>query len=174
VKTLDELESLFAGARSREYLGEPVTLADHMLQAAALAEADGASDTLVAAALLHDIGHILAYEQVPHELAATLWLTGRFPRAVSEAVRMHVDAKRYLCAVDSAYYDRLSDASRRSLVVQGGPMTPSEVAEFEQQPYATAAISVRRWDEAAKDPSAVAPPFEHFRALLQRLIENGT
>jgi gamma-butyrobetaine dioxygenase len=170
MRTLDKLEALFASASMQAYLGEPVTLAQHMLQAAVLAEADGAPDVLVAAALLHDVGHILAQDGTPHELAAADWLAGQFPTDTRDAVRLHVQAKRYLCAVEPGYFDSLSDASRESLVVQGGPLSAAEVERFSRLPYAPAAIRLRRWDEAAKDPAAWTPPFEHFRPLLERLL----
>ena len=170
MRTLDEIEALFASASAQAYLGEPVTLAQHMLQAAALAGAACASDALVAAALLHDVGHILAVDGTPHELAAADWLTGlQFPTQTCDAVRLHVDAKRYLCAVEPGYFELLSEVSRQSLVVQGGPMSRAEVERFAGLPHADAAIQLRRFDEAAKDPSAPAPPFEQFRRLLGRV-----
>ena len=170
LSTLDGLEALFGSASMRAYLGEPVTLSQHMLQAAAQAEAEGASDALVAAALLHDIGHVLAHSGTPHEVAAAEWLADRFPAEIADVVLLHVDAKRYLCAREPGYFDSLSPASVQSLATQGGPMSRAEAAHFAQLPLARAAIKLRRWDEAAKDPDADTPPFEHFRPMLERLI----
>jgi gamma-butyrobetaine dioxygenase len=170
MRTLDGVEALFASASLQAYLGEPVTLAQHMLQAAALAEADHASDALVAAALLHDVGHIFAHDGTPHELAAVEWLADQFPMETCDAVRLHVEAKRYLCAVEPGYCDSLSEASRQSLVVQGGPMSAAELERFSRLPYAGAALRLRRWDDAAKDPDAWTPPFEHFRQMLERVL----
>lgn len=167
------IAALFSSERMRAYLGEPVTLMQHMLQAAALAEAAGAPNHLVAAALLHDVGHVRQQADADdrHADRGADWLAKWFPARVTEPVRLHVAAKRYLCAVEPAYFSRLSEASVRSLAEQGGPMSPSEVQAFERQPYMDGAVAVRRWDEVAKDPSAAPPEFEHFRPLLQRLTE---
>jgi gamma-butyrobetaine dioxygenase len=177
---VDVLARLFAEQGGTEYFGEPVTQAGHMLQAAAYAEAAGAEPSLVAAALLHDVGHFTG-EISGHELMAGTdnrhshsgadWLAAaRFPEAVTEPVRLHVAAKRYLCAVEPGYFDLLSEASVFTLSVQGGPMDADEVAEFERGGYAEAAVALRRWDEAAKDPEAQVPGFEHYRPLLEKLL----
>lgn len=182
-KIVDVLAELFAEQGGNEYLGEPVTQAEHMLQAAACAEAAGAPDALVAAALLHDVGHFTG-EISGHELmqgtdnrhshAGADWLAGWFPEAVTEPVRLHVAAKRYLCAVEPDYYDKLSEASVYTLGVQGGPMSPEEVAEFERGGYAADAVALRRWDEAAKDPEADdVPGFEHYRELLENCCRSS-
>ncbi|MEU1618340.1 TauD/TfdA family dioxygenase [Streptomyces sp. NPDC005722] len=178
--TLDPLAELFAGAVSAEYLGEPVTMAQHMLQAGALAEAAGAPPHLVAAALLHDLGHVRGDVVTGHDLMSGsdnrhshtgADLLGRwFGPEVTEPVRLHVAAKRYLCAVEPGYHDRLSEASKYTLEVQGGVMTPRQAAEFAGLPGAADAVAVRRWDEEAKDPDAVTPPFEHFVPLLASLL----
>jgi gamma-butyrobetaine dioxygenase len=181
---VDDLAKLFAEQGGNEYLGEAVTQAEHMLQAAACAQAAGAPDPLIAAALLHDVGHFTrhsgAAEISGHELMSGTdnrhshtgadWLAAWFPEAVTEPIRLHVAAKRYLCAVEPDYYGKLSEASVYTLSVQGGPMSPEEVAEFERGGYADDAVTLRRWDEAAKDPDADVPEFEQYRALLSRLI----
>jgi phosphonate degradation associated HDIG domain protein len=170
--------ALFASEGAAGYLGEPVTQAAHMLQAAALAERDGASQSLVAAALLHDVGHftgtvtgqdLMRGTDNRHNDQGAAWLARWFGPAVTEPVRLHVPAKRYLCATEPGYLTLLSDASRYTLSVQGGPMQGAELAAFEREPYAADACRVRRWDDLAKDPAALFPPFTHFAALLREL-----
>jgi gamma-butyrobetaine dioxygenase len=174
-----QIADLFASVGAAEYLGEPVTQAAHMLQAARLAEREEAGDALVAAALLHDVGHftgtvsgqqLMAGTDNRHSHAGADWLAQWFGPDVTEPVRMHVAAKRYLCAVEPGYADTLSPASVYTLGVQGGPMQGDELAEFAASPYAEDACRLRRWDDAAKDPEAAAPPFAHFRPLLTRLV----
>jgi gamma-butyrobetaine dioxygenase len=169
---------LFASQGGGNYLGEAVSQAVHMLQAAALAECAGAPSSLIAAALLHDVGHIagpvsgrdlMAGTDNFHSEQGANWLSQWFGPEVTEPVRLHVEAKRYLCAVELGYLDRLSPASRHTLDVQGGPMTVAEQAEFEANPYAEAACMVRRWDDAAKDPNVPVPPFHHFAPVLSSL-----
>jgi gamma-butyrobetaine dioxygenase len=175
--SLEEIEHLFVGAGRRAYLGEAVSVATHMLQAGALAEADGATGELVAAALLHDVGHLLAPTSrdtdARHEATGADWLRALgFPESVTEPVRLHVAAKRYLCATEPGYFDALSAASRRSLILQGGAMSDDEARAFAARAEARAAVAVRRWDEAAKDPSAWTPAFSHFEQLLSALCNN--
>jgi gamma-butyrobetaine dioxygenase len=179
VDPVDVIGELFAGEGAQDYLGEEVSVAVHMRQAGALAEAAGAPDEQVAAALLHDVGHIcgstvsgrelMAGTDNRHGEAGAAWLAQWFGEEVTEPVRLHVAAKRYLCAVEPGYYGKLSAASVYTLSVQGGPMNPAEVAAFEALPQARAAVAVRRWDEQAKDPQADTATVEHFRALLTRL-----
>jgi gamma-butyrobetaine dioxygenase len=161
---------LFAGPGARDYLGEPVTIGGHMLQAGALAEAADAEDPLVAAALLHDIGHLRAETDSRHGEAGARWLSQWFGEAVTEPVRLHVTAKRYLCATEPGYLGLLSAESVRTLALQGGPMRPDERAVFEALPYARDAVAVRRWDDGAKDPAVTPPGFAHFAPLLAALI----
>lgn len=179
---IDTLAALFANEGSREYFGEAVSVSTHMLQAGALAEAASAPDRLVAAALLHDVGHfrgiltgadLMAGRDNRHEETGADWLSQWLPVEVTEPVRLHVPAKRYLCCVDAEYFARLSPASVYTLGVQGGLMTPDEARAFEAMPYAADAIAVRRWDEAAKDPLAPTPEFEHFRPVLERLLRQA-
>lgn len=161
------------------YFGEAVTQAEHALQAAARARAEGAPETLVAAALLHDIGHLLhdAGEDAAargidtgHEEDGCAWLSGHFPPEVTEPVRLHVAAKRYLCATDPAYRARLSPASAQSLALQGGPFTPDEVAAFEANPHYREAVRLRRWDDEAKVVGMEVAPLEDYRSLLESLV----
>ncbi|MFC1411997.1 phosphonate degradation HD-domain oxygenase [Streptacidiphilus sp. N1-12] len=176
---LDLLESLFDGQGAAEYLGEEVTQAQHMLQAGALAQAAGAPPALVAAALLHDVGHLRG-EVTGHDLMAgtdnrhshtgAQWLARWFAPEVTEPVRLHVDAKRYLCAVEPGYVNALSPASVHTLAVQGGPMSPAQADAFAAEPFGADAVRLRRWDEEAKNPSAPTPAFGHFRPLLAGLL----
>ena len=161
---------LFAGPGARDYLGEPVTIGTHMLQAAALAEAAGADPALVAAALLHDVGHLRHEADSRHGEAGARWLSRWFGEAVTEPVRLHVAAKRYLCAAEPGYLGLLSAESVRTLALQGGPMAPQEQAAFEALPHARAAVTLRRWDDAAKDPVVTPPGFAHFAPLLAALV----
>ncbi len=181
---LDEIAGLFAGEGAGEYLGEEVTMAEHMLQAAAAAEAAGAPDHLIAAALLHDVGHffdeqghralygrdLMDGQDNRHSHTGADWLARWFGREVTEPVRLHVAAKRYLCAVEPGYRARLSAASEYTLTVQGGPMSEEDAKDFAELPGAADAVAVRRWDEQAKVAGAGAPGFGHYRPLLASLM----
>jgi gamma-butyrobetaine dioxygenase len=180
---IDQIIAAFTSRGAAAYLGEPVTLREHMLQSAAAAEADGAGDYLVAAALLHDIGHLLAgaaedaAEQgvdTEHEEVGFRFLERNFPPEVVDPVRLHVAAKRYLCSADPGYVEELSPASLLSLGLQGGPMSADEAAEFETEPHWRAACRLRRWDDLAKQPGADAPPLEHYHALLDAVALRGS
>ena len=167
---IDAIAELFAGPGARDYLGEAVTIGEHMRQAGALAEAAGADAPLVAAALLHDVGHLRTETDARHGSGGARWLSQWFGPAVTEPVRLHVAAKRYLCATEPGYFGRLSPESVRTLALQGGPMTPERAAAFEALPYARDAVAVRRWDDEAKDPSVTPPAFAHFEPLLASLL----
>jgi phosphonate degradation associated HDIG domain protein len=178
---VEVIAEAFASDGAQEYLGEPVTQAAHMLQAAALAEQEGAGAALIAAALLHDVGHFaeIAHRgDLPpgtdkkHQETGASWLAQWFGPEVTEPVRLHVAAKRYLCATEPEYAGILSPGSVHSLNRQGGTMEPSELVGFEAEPHAPAAIRVRRWDDAAKEPDAPVPPFDHFRPLLRNLVRS--
>lgn len=180
---IDQLESLFGDRGAVEYFGEAVTVAQHMLQCAALAHAENAPDTLIAAALLHDIGHLLDADLVyspedpidhRHEEIAAVFLKNDFPPAVVEPIRLHVAAKRYLCARDDTYRKALSPASEHSLMLQGGPMTGEQAAEFERKPFSREAVRVRRWDDTGKITGATIPALSEYRPLLMRLINDGS
>ena len=138
------------------YFGEPVTQKEHALQCGWLAEREGAAAALVVAALLHDVGHLLSSESEDaadrgidqlHQDAGQRWLSQFFGPDVTEPVRLHVDAKRYLCATDPDYYAALSEASRQSLRLQGGPLRSSDLSAFAEQPFAMDAVRLRRWDD---------------------------
>jgi gamma-butyrobetaine dioxygenase len=173
------IADLFASEGAADYLGEPVTQAVHMLQAASLAEQDGADQALVAAALLHDVGHftgaisgqeLMRGTDNKHSDTGAAWLAQWFGPEVTEPVRLHVAAKRYLCAVEPGYAATLSPASVYTLGVQGGPMGEQEASDFGASPYARAACQLRRWDDLAKDAAVTPPPFGHFAALLDGLV----
>ena len=166
---VEAIGELFAGPGARDYLGEPVSIGEHMRQAGALAEAAGAEPALVAAALLHDVGHLRSETEDRHGEAGAGWLSQWFSPAVTEPVRLHVAAKRYLCAADAGYFGLLSAESVRTLSLQGGPMTAAEAAAFGELPHAQDAVAVRRWDDQAKDPEITPPPFAHFAPLLAAL-----
>jgi len=187
---VDRLAELFTSAGAADYLGEPVTVAQHLLQAGALAAAAGAPDALVGAALLHDTGHLrgadplaeqdelsgrelMAGADNDHGERGAAWLGRWFPAAVTEPVRLHVAAKRYLCATEPGYFGLLSPASVYTLSLQGGPMTGAEAAAFAAGPHAADAVAVRRWDDAAKDPAADVPGFDWYRPLLSGLLLAG-
>lgn len=175
----DAIVTLLKEHGDAAYFGEPVSQRAHALQCAALATREGAAPSLVGAALLHDIGHLLhglgesiADEGVDahHEDAGHDWLTRYFGDEVTEPVRLHVDAKRYLCAADPAYAAALSPASQQSLALQGGPFTKSQVLAFADLPFAAEAIRLRRWDDAAKTDGLDVPDVEHYRLLLMSLV----
>src|SRR5947209_4661571 len=150
----ERILQLFAERGRSAYLGEAVTQEEHALQAAWAAEKAGADAPLIVAALLHDVGHLLhdldhaAERGVDdcHEERGRLWLEEHFAPAVSEPVRLHVAAKRYLCVAEPGYFGRLSPASVLSLELQGGPMTEDEATAFRAGPFSAAAIALRRWD----------------------------
>ena len=169
--TLEDIELLFARHGNAQYNGEPVTQLEHALQTAHLAEQSEASDELVTACLLHDLGHLLNDQgETPslrgiddtHQYFALPFLRGLFPDAVLDAIRLHVDAKRYLCQVDSDYHDRLSADSKRSLALQGGVFDATAAAAFIAQPGANDAVRLRRWDDLAKQADLATPPLAHF------------
>jgi phosphonate degradation associated HDIG domain protein len=172
----DEIVPLFEAFGPERYGGEAVNQLAHALQAATIAEAAGANAALIGAALLHDIGHLvdggdegMADRGLDwrHEDRGAEWLAAWFPPAVTEPIRLHVTAKRCLCALDAGYWDHLSRASKVSMAVQGGPMTREAAEAFMALPFAEDAIALRRWDDLAKDPEGRTPPLDHFVAILQ-------
>lgn len=173
---IQEIFEAFATHGDQLYIGEPVSMTKHMLQAAHAAEQDGASQVLVAAALLHDFGHLIHGQpedaaehdiDTQHEEVGAAYLSRYFVPAVVEPARLHVAAKRYLCAVDPDYLAELSAASRLSLKLQGGPFTPGESRAFAALPFAAEAARLRRYDDAAKIAGAWTPDLEHFRPSLE-------
>jgi gamma-butyrobetaine dioxygenase len=174
----EEVRALYGRLGSAAYFGERVTMTEHGLQAAHFARVQGASDQLVIAALLHDVGHLL--EDVPeaiedwvsdarHEEVGARWLAQRFGAEIAEPVRLHVPAKRYLCAVDPDYFARLSVASVHTLKLQGGPMSATQIARFEQEPHYLEAVRVRHWDDQGKVAGLATPPLQAYAALIDSL-----
>ena len=174
--TLFDLLEILRSRGHEQYGGEAVTQLEHALQCAMLAQENQASPELITACLFHDLGHLIhdlgenvAEKGVDdrHEYRAIPWLKPLFSAAATEPIRLHVEAKRYLCVVDSDYFDSLSTNSQQSLRLQGGLFSPQEVAIFLSLPYAKEAIQLRRWDEAAKIPQKVTPFLEDFLAILE-------
>lgn len=174
------LGDIFERRGGEEYLGEPVTMAQHMLQGATLAERAGAPEVVIVAALLHDIGHFTSefgtyhpddVEDRHHEDAGAEVLAPFFPTLVTDCVRYHVAAKRYLCTTKPDYFNQLSAASVHTLGLQGGPMNASEVAEFQRNPNLEQIIQVRYLDEAGKHANMETPPFAHFAPMVQRVVD---
>jgi phosphonate degradation associated HDIG domain protein len=174
---LTDITTLFERRGHEQYSGEPVTQLEHALQTAALAEAEGADDELVTAALLHDLGHLLQdLGDTPtlrgvddlHQYAAVPFLRGLFSERVLGAVALHVDAKRYLCATQPGYHDALSADSQRSLVLQGGVFDAEQAAAFIARPGAGEAVRLRTWDDLAKAAGAPTPPLTHFLGRAAR------
>jgi phosphonate degradation associated HDIG domain protein len=179
---IDQIYERFDRHGGNEYGGERVRQLEHALQCAALAEAEGAEATLISAALLHDIGHLIhdlgdspAARGIDdrHELRGREWLARWFGEAVTEPVRLHVDAKRYLTATDPGYFATLSTGSVRSLELQGGRFSAELAAGFIGLPHARDAVRLRRWDEGAKVPGKTTPGLAHFRPYLLASLNPG-
>jgi phosphonate degradation associated HDIG domain protein len=168
---VDEIAALFSRSGDSQYGGEAVSQLEHALQCASLAEQNQASPALITASLLHDIGHLL--HDLPadspdrgiddhHENSGYHFLRQRFDAEVSEPVRLHVAAKRYLCTVDNSYEDQLSEPSLVSLRLQGGKMSDDELDMFRANPHWEAAVRLRYWDDLAKVVDLPTPSIGHF------------
>ena len=181
--SLPDIALLFSRHGANQYSGEPVTQLQHALQTAHLAEASGADDALVTACLLHDLGHLLndqgrGFNDTPsargiddtHQYYALPFLRGLFPDAVLNAIKLHVDAKRYLCQANPNYFDRLSDDSKRSLALQGGVFSAEQAAAFLSQSGAHDAVMLRQWDDLAKQADLRTPSLAHFLARAERCV----
>lgn len=177
--SIPDIAHLFRTHGHIAYDGEGVSQLDHALQSGQLAEQDGASPALVTAAFLHDLGHLLNLQgETPtargvddqHQFFVVPFLRGLFPPDVIEPIRLHVEAKRALCALEPAYQESLSPDSRRSLALQGGAHTPEEARSFLERPHAQGAIRLRRWDDLAKKPGLAAPPLEHYLDIASRCV----
>ena len=179
---MQEILAVFHQRGTAEYFGERVSMTEHALQAAHFAKSDAAPPALIVAALLHDIGHLIV--DVPHDIADWIsdarheetggrWLAARFRAEVSEPVRLHVPAKRYLCATNPGYFAELSPASVVTLTLQGGPMTAHEVAKFETERFHKDAVRVRQWDDRGKVAGLKTSGVEDYRTLIEDLAIAG-
>jgi [1-hydroxy-2-(trimethylamino)ethyl]phosphonate dioxygenase len=175
---VEEVFALFDKRGSGAYFGEAVSMTEHALQAAHFARLARAPDWLQLAALLHDVGHLVVdvpddiadwVSDARHEDTGADWLAPRFGEKVAAAVRMHVPAKRYLCATNTAYFSKLSPASVQTLKLQGGPMSPAEVAAFESQPHFREAVQVRYWDDLGKVAGLSTATLAEHRPLIESL-----
>lgn len=175
MQVLDHIIVLLEKAGADRYGMEAVSQLEHALQCAMHAERTGSSAELITACLLHDIGHLVGDGDegeaengidAGHEHLAADWLARYFPAAVTAPVRLHVDAKRYLCQSEPHYWAGLSQASKTSLEVQGGIYTPDEAADFIARPFAADAVLLRRWDDAAKTPQLKTPDLAHYRPIV--------
>ncbi len=184
-KITNEIMDLYAGYGGNEYAGEKVTQLEHMVQAAQLAEEQGYDEEVVLAAFLHDIGHIAEASKGDESMSAAQGMDGfgivdhealgadflrekGFSKKIARLVESHVEAKRYLTVKDPAYYDQLSEASKKTLEYQGGPMTPEEAEAFEQYPLFELIIQMRKWDEQAKIEQKPLPDLDHYRKIICR------
>lgn len=168
--------------RGQSFYDEVVTQLEHALQCAALARQNEASSTLITGALLHDIGHIILDEHnadkafldmdLNHEAVGAQYLAPFFPEAVTTPIRLHVPAKRYLCTTDPSYHDGLSEASKRSLIVQGGVMSDEEREAFEQIPHFEDGLTLRRWDDLAKVKGLEISGLEAYRDVVQQCLSD--
>lgn len=183
VSIVDEIMELFARHGALAYHGESVSQTEHALQAADLARRDGASNGLIVAALLHDIGHLLDGQDEDltergidgrHEMAGCAWLTKHFGTEVTEPIRLHVDAKRYLCTVNPDYVAGLSAASCSSLSLQGGLMNPDERLRFENNLFRHDAVRLRYWDDTAKVRGLKVPSLDYYRNHLEAAAKHNT
>ena len=178
---VDEIFALFEHQGKAAYFGEAVSQEEHALQAAHFAAQEGAPETLVVAALLHDIGHLIDAREdaadrgidARHEDAGCDWLARHYPPAVTEPVRLHVAAKRYLCSVHPEYLRGLSATSVKSLQLQGGAFTPEEAAEFRRLPFGEDAVRLRHWDDAGKVVGLAVPGLPAYRDALVRQLKHG-
>jgi phosphonate degradation associated HDIG domain protein len=173
--SVEDIGTIFE-TRGREMYGrEAVSQLEHALQCAQLAEEAGAEPELVSASLLHDLGHLLAVKpdgtrddvDDVHQYFALPFLRGVFPDSVLEPMKLHVDAKRWLCAAETGYWETLSVASKHSLELQGGFFVESEAKRFIELPHATNAVLLRRWDDLAKTPGKATPTLAHYLSVLE-------
>lgn len=178
---VDFIGSIFEKRGDEEYLGEPVTMGQHMLQGATMAEKSREPDEIIIGTLLHDIGHFTSEfgtfsmedtEDRYHEDAGAAVLEQFFPKVITDCCRYHVAAKRYLCATDPEYFQKLSTASIHSLNLQGGPMSEAELKDFEKNPNLKQILKVRLYDDAGKIPDMITPSFWHFAPLVQKMVDS--
>lgn len=178
--TIDQIIRLYRTEGAARYGMEAIDQEQHALQCAQLAEEAGARPALVVAALLHDLGHLLEAQMSErparddlHEYRGLPFLRGEYPDTVIQPIRLHVAAKRFLCATDPGYHAGLSPASQRSLALQGGPFSQDGIDKFLAEPHAMDAVSLRRWDDLAKDPRRRTAGWDHYRGVLERCSLRG-
>lgn len=176
MNVVDEIITMFKTRGHEAYVGEAVSQKEHALQSALLAESEMAPAPLITAALLHDIGHLItklpedcAQQGIDdkHEDLGWAWLRKHFGDDVTQPIRLHVDAKRFLCAREPGYHEGLSDASKLSLSLQGGPFAEDQAREFIDRPHAADAVRLRHWDDEAKIPGLPTPDLDHFRGYIE-------
>jgi phosphonate degradation associated HDIG domain protein len=176
--TLTEIVEIYEHRATAQYGGEAINQLEHALQCAHLAEQAGESDETIVAALLHDLGHLISARGAGqaddvqdkddlHQYVALPFLRGLLPEAVLEPIRLHVDAKRYLCGAEDSYWASLSPASKHSLELQGGAYSESELDEFQALPFSEEAVRLRRYDDLAKVPNHPTPNLAHFADKLK-------
>tara|TARA_R110000787_G_scaffold23762_3_gene67751 strand:+ start:170642 stop:171199 length:558 start_codon:yes stop_codon:yes gene_type:complete len=179
--TLDDIRSLLEDAGAAQYGNECVSQLAHACQCALLAEQNDADGALITAALLHDIGHVVdkRFQQGQdrdvdrrHEIIGTAYLAKIFSPSVTKPIRLHVDAKRYLCFAEKGYFDTLSAASVRSLELQGGIYSPTDAVAFVAAPFAADAINLRKWDDLAKVPDLATPSLDHFMGYVEDVYQH--
>ena len=179
--TTNDIVRLLIDHGAKQYGREAVSQLEHALQCAHLAESAGETDEVIIASLLHDVGHMLMAESSGaievntdrddlHQYTLMPFLRGKLPDAVLEPIRLHVDAKRYLCQADAAYFGSLSAASVHSLALQGGLFSADQAHAFLQQPHAEAAVRLRRYDDLAKVAGRAVPPLKHYLPQLEQLM----
>jgi phosphonate degradation associated HDIG domain protein len=175
LSSVDEVFALLESGGGEAYFGEPVTVLEHSLQAAWFVQRKGAASALIAAALLHDLGHLLHAEgedvatrgvDTQHEELGAAALGHHLPASVLDPIRLHVAAKRYLCFAEPKYLAALSPASQQSLALQGGPMSAAEAESFLAFPHTREAILLRRADDAAKVPELHVPQLDRYRETI--------
>ncbi len=179
---LDQVFEPYLKHGANDYIGEPVSQIEHMSQCAELARRQGHDDEVILAAFFHDLGHICAnygetdnmggYGRISHEKVGADFLRTRgFSEKIAILVERHVDTKRYLCSRSSAYYNKLSPASKRTLIFQGGPMPAAEAAAFESDPLHSLYIEVRAWDELAKQKNQPVPDLDIYRSMARKHLQ---
>ncbi|MFN8355604.1 MAG: HDIG domain-containing protein [Spirosomataceae bacterium] len=177
---VNQLFALYEHHGGNEYIGEPVTILEHSVQSAQLAESEGYDEEVILAALFHDIGHLMPMQShedmngmghLSHEKVGAAYIQEMgFSEKVTFLINAHVAAKRYLCFAQPAYYDKLSEASRQTLVFQGGVMTAQEAADFERHPLFQLSLRMRYWDEAAKETEQPIPDMNHYKQMAERSL----
>lgn len=176
-QVVEEIMTILQHGAAYDYIGEPVSQLEHALQCAQRAKNANADDETIVAALLHDIGHLLIHDDTNglgaanHEkIGAAYVLEKGFSQKIADLIQGHVDAKRYLTFVNPTYYERLSSASKETLIMQGGPMTEAQALEFEQQPYFKDKLLLRTWDEQSKLLNYIVDSLESYRELLLKVL----